>query len=1561
MQDFSHLSPEEKRALLAKLLVAQSKNKMLAMSFAQERLWFLDRLEPMNFAYNISTGFVLEGNLNLEYLEQSINEIAKRHESLRTSFEIVANQTLQVIKENRSLSLTKIDLSQIPVEKQEAEVSAICLKEASEPFDLSSWPLLKVKLFFLSENKHILLFVFHHIISDNWSISLFLQELQEFYQSFYYKKEAKLNPLKIQYSDFSAWQREYLKGEILEKELNYWKSKLSKELSILNLATDKPRPEIQSYKGGNLFVTIPIETVKQLKDICAKEKVSLFILLLTAFSTLLYKYTGQTDILIGTPVANRTRSELEDLIGLLINMLVLRIDLSGEPTFLELLKRVREVVLDAYNHQEIPVEKLAEELQPRRSLSIPFVQASFSLNQASPELTLAELTVTPLIIHNKTAKIDLNLELKEINGTLTGIFNYSADLFNESTIKQISLDFENLLKIIINSPQKSIKLFPNLILPGDKKYSLNNVYEKTNLSQNQLLVWLGQKLYKDKPLYNIPIYAIINSEINIEKIKEAFQIFVNKSDALRTIIKEEQGVGKQVVLETLNYTLDYFDFSQDLEANKKLEEWMKERSEENFTLDKIMFYSALVKLGENKLAWYLNIHHLIGDGWSGPLIFEYVVKIYSYLIDKSLDSINFLNSFSLPQFQDYLLKEREEKKSDKYLIAEKYWQNKLSLLVEPIIFYGQNKEKKSVKIKRIKQVIGIEKTNELKAISKEENISIFNMFAGLFFTYLHKVSNHHLISVGIPFHNRRSKVFKQTVGPFMEVLPLQTSISKDETFLSLIKKLKVETFEVLRHDIYSVNNPTYQRNYDVFLNYHSEGQYKFNFNDFPVEVGWVATGYETYNLALQIHDFGLSESLTLDFDFNEELFDNQQQTWVIEHFTNLLNSFSSSSLQTKLKNISLLSPKEKEHILFSFNKNKKEVEFEKNFAELFSEQVRKNPEKVAAIHKDKQLSYKELNFYANKCAQLLIEKGVGIDNIVGLFAKRGLELLISILGVFKAGASYLPLDPFYPAKRLSYILKHSQTKIILVSREMKSSLIKNLEELSKEDSPEIVEIEDLLEKDIEVKEIKSLAKANSLAYVIYTSGSTGQPKGAMVENKGMINHLFAKVLDLGLRENDYIAQTASQCFDISVWQFLSALIVGGRVEIIDDEIVLEPLKLLNLVSSRKISILEIVPSLLSATLNSIDKDKKPDLSQLRWLIVTGEAFAPELCRKWMQEYPEILVMNAYGPTECSDDVTHYLITEKLPKEMINMPIGSPIINMQLYVLDENLLPQPIGVVGEVYVSGVGVGRGYLKDPQKTASTFLPNPFSNSLGERLYKTGDLGKWLRKGEIEFLGRIDHQIKVRGFRIELGEIESVIREYKEIKDVVVVAKDLKSENTKTNQENIIVGYIVATNQEFSTAKLKTFMQSRLPEYMIPTIFMVLGELPLNANGKVDRALLPQPKFDREKTEKYIEPTSKLEQEIANIWQDLLKIEKIGINDNFFDIGGHSLLLVQVQNKLKDLLAIDIPLMEMFRHPTISSLSSFLILLSNKPDTPDIDDFSEVKERARKRITTKRPRPQI
>ena len=420
----------------------------------------------------------------------------------------------------------------------------------------------------------------------------------------------------------------------------------------------------------------------------------------------------------------------------------------------------------------------------------------------------------------------------------------------------------------------------------------------------------------------------------------------------------------------------------------------------------------------------------------------------------------------------------------------------------------------------------------------------------------------------------------------------------------------------------------------------------------------------------------------------------------------------------------------------------------------------------------------------------------------------------------------------------------------------------------------------------------------------------------------MLNHLQAKITDLGLTREDSVAQTASQCFDISVWQMLAALLVGGRVQILPDEIAHVPQRLLNQVEEQGITILETVPSLLQATLEEaqLKKANQPLLTTLRWLMPTGEALPPALCRSWLQMYPDIPLINAYGPTECSDDVTHYRVTQPPNANLIAMPIGKPIINTQLYVLDKHLEIVPVGVYGELYVGGRGVGRGYLHDGGRTAEIFVPNPFSHEPGARLYKTGDVVRYLPDGTIEYHGRVDYQVKVRGYRIELGEIEAVLRQHPAVTEAVVVVR------ADERGDQRLVAYIVPEQAEVSLAHdLQHHLQQHLPGYMVPSALVLLESLPLTANGKLDRQALPSPDWQQISVSSTVaEPRTPTEELLIELWAHVLHLEQIGIHDNFFEVGGHSLLATQLIARIRDAFAVELPLRSLFITPTIAGLAA-------------------------------------
>jgi amino acid adenylation domain-containing protein len=582
---------------------------------------------------------------------------------------------------------------------------------------------------------------------------------------------------------------------------------------------------------------------------------------------------------------------------------------------------------------------------------------------------------------------------------------------------------------------------------------------------------------------------------------------------------------------------------------------------------------------------------------------------------------------------------------------------------------------------------------------------------------------------------------------------------------------------------------------------------------------------------------------------------------------------------------------------------------------LFEAQVLATPDSVAASWLNQRVTYDDLNRRANRVAHALLLKGVEPETVVALLGDRDLDFLAMLLGIFKAGGIYLPLDAGHPDHRLTHMLGESRPRVLLTTEAYRQR-VKPLTEGFAENARPILLTMEKIRSSVKHDDNPTVPQhAAKAAYVIYTSGSTGAPKGAIVEHRGMLNHLWGKVRTLELTAADVIAQTASQCFDISVWQFLAPLLCGGQVCIVPDEIAHDPARLLRHVEIAGVTVLETVPALLQGMLDTAAdaEEGEPELKRLRMVLPTGEALPGQLCRRWLARYPEIVLVNAYGPAECADDVALHQISRIPDGQIAYMPVGRPVPNLELYVLSPSLKPLPVGVAGELCVGGVGVGRGYLRDPARTAGVFVPHPFAKEPGARLYRTGDWAHYLPNGVIQFLGRMDHQVKVRGFRIEPGEIESQLLEHADVHEAVVVVKE------DARNDKRLIAYVAGRT---SGDALRDFLRERLPDYMVPSVVIMMESLPRNTNGKVDRRALPEP-AGRDPQQTFVAPRTDLEAKLAREWAEVLGLPQVGIHDNFFDLGGHSLTAVQLVSRIQKMIGNPIALLDLFQAPTVAGLT--------------------------------------
>ena len=1033
----------------------------LPLSFAQRRFWFFEQVEPGSQAYVVPSAFRLSGRVDVGALQRSFTELVRRHEVLRTTFSARSAEPVQVIAPPMDIPLPVEDLSAIDAPDRERRALEVASEHARRGFDLASVPLIRTRLLRLAEDDHLLVISLHHVAYDGRSVGILLRELSALYTAFVDGKSSPLAELTIQYADYAAWQREQLGGDGLNEHLSYWRTRLA-GIERLQIETDRQRPRVPWYKGAAHSGLLPRATSDAVKELAREEGATPFMVLLAAFSALLHRYTGQDDIVVGSPVAGRTKNDVEELIGCFVNSLVLRTIVPQRATFRELVRRVRDGVVEALVHQDVPFEKLVDELHPERELGVnPIFQVMFALQEPPWQgIDLPGLTMRLQGGLLTTARVDIEANVWEGPDGLVVTFCYSTDLFEAATIERLLGAYQVLLDAVAERPDRLVSGLP-----------------------------------------------------------------------------------------------------------------------------------------------------LMGEA------------------------------------------------------------------------------------------------------------------------------------------DRRRAV-----------------------------------------------------------------------------VDWNAT--ET--------------------------------------------SYPQSSM-----------------------------------AELFEAQVRRSPNAIAVAYGERQLTYQELNARSNQLAHVLIERGVGPESLVALFAERSPAMVTAMLAIVKAGGAYVPLDTGYPMDRLAFMLGDTGAMLLLTEEHL-------FDRLPEHDAKVFC-----LDRDwpgvagASVDNPPSRVTPDHLAYVIYTSGSTGRPKGVAVPQRG-VTRLVLNTDYVSLGPSDRIAQASNAAFDAATFEIWGALLTGARLVGIDKDVALSPPAFAAALRNDGITTL----FLTTALFNQIARQEPAGFRPLRQVLFGGEAVDPSSVRRVLEHGAPERLLHVYGPTENTTFSTWHRVEQVAP-DAATVPIGRSIANSQLFVVDGNCQPVPVGVVGELLVGGAGLARGYLNRPDLTAERFVPSPFASVAGARLYRTGDLVRYLPDGSVEFVGRNDDQVKIRGFRIELGEIDAELGRHPSIRQSFTIASQ------SDGQKRLVTYVVPAASGPLAWEEIRNALRQRLPDYMVPAVFVELGALPLNPNGKVDRARLPEPTGERQLQEEFVGPRSGLERQIAAIWREALQVERVGVRDNFFDLGGHSLLLIQVHARMAQELGRDLRIVELFEYPTIELLA--------------------------------------
>ncbi|QKY12018.1 amino acid adenylation domain-containing protein (plasmid) [Janthinobacterium lividum] len=1060
-------------------IATADRNADLPLSWGQQRFWFLSQLDDAAAAaYHLPIGLRLTGPLNLTALRATLDRLVARHEVLRTSFEVRHGVPFQQIgAAGIGFALREHDLSDMAEAVQAAEVERIRIEDFGQAFDMRHGPLCRGRLLRLNAQEHVLLITLHHIVSDAWSNSVLIREMSALYTAFSAGQPDPLPPLEVQYADYALWQRNWLQGPVLQAQLDYWTGQLAGAPHVLELPTDRPRPAAQSYHGATVRLHLPDELSTRLRDMTRVQGTTLFMTVLTVWTILLARLSGQRDVVVGSPIANRQRAETDGLIGFFVNTLAFRVQMEDDPTVAQLLARVKATTLGAYEHQDLPFEQIVEAVNPPRSLAhAPIFQTSLNVTTAvdGGELSLPGLAVAPLKQAIESTQCDLMLTLTDHGTAMGGTLIYAIDLFDGATIERMRDHFVTLLTSIVDNPDSKI------------------------------------------------------SELNLLSNQE-----------------------RHALLQTFNAT-----------------------------------------------------------------------------------DVAGLEEYTLPQ--------------------------------------------------------------------------------------------------------------------------------------------------------------------------------------------------------------------------------------------------------------------------------------------LFEARVALQPQAPALAHGGQRFSYAQLNERANQIAHYLLSIGVQPDDRVALCATRGVEMVAALLGILKAGAAYVPLDPSYPVQRLAYMLGDSAPRVLLT--------LNHLEEMLRAPAAQhglplfrLDGVQDGIELGAQPcgNPAPSGVGPRQLAYLIYTSGSTGMPKGVMVEHGGFSNYLeWARRYYTAGQACDSVV-SSPLVFDATITSLYVPLISGGTMTLVDEGNELEGLEAL-LREGKACGILKITPAHLKVLGQRLHDEGIVCAPQT--FIVGGEAFPASTARLWQKVAPQSRLINEYGPTET---VVGCSICEfdgaAVRGEQV--PIGKPIANTQMYLLDAQMQPVAPGVVGEIYIGGAGVARGYLNRPELSTERFVTDPFSTRAGARLYRTGDLGRLLSDGNLDYLGRNDFQVKVRGFRIELGEIEARLGQCEGVREAIVIAREDEPGDKR------LVAYVIGHEQHVpSIAALRSQLELQLAEYMVPSAFVLLDSFPLTPNGKLDRHALPAPGREALPGLQYVAPQGEIETALATIWQDLLKLEQIGRHDDFFGLGGHSLLAVLLTSRVRKVFGVEVALKDLFDAPTLRAVAGLI-----------------------------------
>jgi len=1519
-------------------LARRSVTAIFPMLCSQQRLWFLQQLAPQTVAYNVYRALRFKGQVNASKLERSFDDLVRRHESLRTSFRIDAGELVQVIEPTVGVSLALVDLRHVKAAERNQTVHERCAQEIHRPFELAEAPLFRVSLYRLDEEEYVLLIVMHQIATDWWSMSVIFHEISALYEGHCFSHKGFPPPLPLQCADLALLQREQSQAEILQKDLAYWRNQLAGPLPTLKLPQDHARPAVKSYRGARTRFQVSDAVAEKLNTLSREQGATLFMTLLAAFNVLLHQLTRQSEIVVGSPVATRDRPETEQIIGFLINEVVLRSDLSGNPTFKTLLARVRNLVLDAFTHVGLPFQDLVQELNPVRepNRSLLF-QASFVLQNApNSSLRLGEITGLPITIDAGTSQLDLELEMVESPDGLSGAFTFDLDLFDPATIQRWQKEFKRLLEnIAANEEQRLSDLSAVKAIEGiEESYPLAPVQESmlfnhfyspaAGVDVEQLVVYLPERL-------------------DTLAFKAAWQAVIDANPLLRTSFSWESGyVPYQHVSSRAAMPWQERDEREARATGQalSLKRFLQDDRRSGLDLSKApLMRGTLLRLDDEAFYFVWTFHHAVLDGRSFPMVLNDVFAKYE--AEKTGGEIALPKR---PPYRDFVAWHGQQNWSQ----AAEHWRRTMRGFSSPTSLVAAIHPEK----RRIagalhceeEYELSVELTGKLTGLLNLCEVTLNTIVQAAWALLLHKYTGDDTVLFGAVKTGRYGTVrgAESMLGPLINTVPVRIEVQHDLLVVDWLRKLRAERLarrefdqtpyaRIREFSEIAGEAPLFESlllvetlPLDILLSAESRGKNRtFRLlEQSPCPITVAAYGGATIRFAVE---------------YDASLFEPATVRRMLGHLAKVLEGMAENK-DRPVKRLQLLTDQELREIT-SWHGRQEAVVQASWVHDLFEAQARCTPDSVAIEHESGTLTYHKLHEEANQLAMRLRSSGVRRESPVGIHLERSPLMIVAVLAVLKAGGTYVPLDPEYPAERLLYMARKLNLHCLLTHSailQKRSHFICKLTEAQEGRSAVVLCVDQDLEG-ISSQDGKSLdtgGQQDDLAYVIFTSGSTGLPKGVEIPHGALTNLCIQMAKEYEIRGGDRVLQFASLNFDVAVEEIFPTLAAGATIVLPGDAALGSPDAFQRFLLEKAISVINLPVSYWHTWFSHQAQRGCKLPPTVRLVIVGSEKVSTEQYRFW-QEYahPGARFCNAYGTTETT--VTTTIYRTELPaghQGSATLPVGRPVSNTRVYILSPRLEPVPIGVLGEIVIGGVGLARGYHDAPELTAERFVADTLSVDPGARMYRTGDLARYRPDGNIECFGRQDNQIKLRGYRIEPGEIENWLSRHPKVREAAVTAEKSAIGDPQ------LVAYVVSIGAEASTGSdLRNFLKQQFPEYMLPSRIVFLDALPVQPNGKVDRNALLGKGNGANLKATIVAPRNAVEERITEIWREILGIEQVGVTDDFFELGGHSLLATRVFSRLLKVYGVKLSLRVLFERPTIEGLASEVmahVLAENRTD---------------------------